>query len=125
MDSNIIIRFVTQDEPEPYQQAMELIQASKPQSLYVSIPVVVECYWVLERLYKLGKPQLIQFLEMLISSRQFYIQHKGSIIKAIKRFEQGRAQFVVALITSLCLDDGCDEVLSFDKNARTVGMTVL
>jgi len=125
LDSNVLIRFVMQDDAIQYKKAVELIQDAESQSLCISLPVVLECYWVLERLYKLTKEQLIQFLKMLVNSKQYYIPHKEQLFKSILRYEQGKAQFSDALITVLCNEEGCETVLTFDKQAETVGMVLL
>ena len=125
LDSNVLIRFVTKDDEAQYQQAAALIQHAEPQSLCVTLPVVLECYWVLERLYQLNKAQLVQFLKMLVSSKQYYIPQINYIIKSIHQYEQGKAQFADALITVLCEMEGCERVYTFDKKAQSVGMHLL
>jgi len=125
LDSNVLIRFVTQDDDIQYKKAAKLIRHAEPQSLCITLPVVLECYWVLERLYKLTKEQLLQFLKMLASSKQYYIPHKEQLYKSILRYEQGAAQFSDALIVVLCNEEGCESVLTFDKKAETVGMLLL
>ncbi|MFV2058576.1 MAG: PIN domain-containing protein [Thiohalomonadales bacterium] len=125
LDSNVLVRFVVQDDASQYKKAVDLIQHAEPQSLCITLPVVLECYWVLERLYKLSKEQLLQFLKMLLSSKQYHIPHKEHLHKSILRYELGKAQFSDALITVLCNAEGCDSVLTFDKQAETVGMVLL
>ena len=125
IDSNVLIRLVTQDDPDQYKKAVDLIHDAEPQSLCVTLPVVLECYWILERLYKLSKVQVLQFLKMLAGSKQYHIPHKELLYKSILRYEQGDAQFSDALIVVLCNEEGCNDVLTFDKKAETVGMLLL
>lgn len=62
---------------------------------------------------------------MLLETKQLQIQQAECCYKALKVFEQGKADFSDALIASLSATAGCSQTMTFDKDARSVGMTLL
>jgi predicted nucleic-acid-binding protein len=53
IDTNVIVRLLTRDDPEQFDAAVRLVKASGPdRQLFVNPIVVAETIWVLERIYK-------------------------------------------------------------------------
>ena len=62
---------------------------------------------------------------MVLETKQLLIEQAESCYRALKVFENGNADFSDALIFTLSKDAGCSETITFDKNAKSVGMQVL
>jgi predicted nucleic-acid-binding protein len=60
LDTNILIRYLTQDDPVQSPKASEIIerQLTEEEPGFVSIVAMVETVWVLDRAYKLAAQEI-------------------------------------------------------------------
>lgn len=127
LDSNVLIRYLTQDDPVQAERASRLIerQLSEKQPGFISLIVLVEIWWVLKRLYCANPAELRQTFQDLLDTRQFVIEQRGVVMQALKRIETSSGDIADTLIVELGLAAGCDRVVTFDKGAVKTGMTAL
>lgn len=60
LDTNILVRYLTQDDPRQAREATDLIEnrLSQEEPGFINVVVMVETAWVLERAYGLGSRDL-------------------------------------------------------------------
>ncbi len=68
---------------------------------------------------------MINLVGMLLATRQIRIERADTVYHAVKSFDSGRADFSDALIVVAGMEDGCTEIVSFDKKAVSVGMRII
>jgi len=119
IDTNVLVRYLVQDDERQSVRAAELLErlltADEPG--YVSAVVVVELAWVLERRYRVDRPQLAAALDWLLSAQNIEVESKAAVSEAISAFKRGRCDFADAFIGALALRAGCDHTVTFDKGA--------
>jgi predicted nucleic-acid-binding protein len=84
---------------------------------YLSIVVVVETVWVLQRAYGLTRERVVAVIEAMLQSDVFVIEHEQDVFAATVAVKRDRSQFADALIGRLGERAGCSATLTFDRRA--------
>ena len=70
LDTNIIVRYLTHDDPAQTAAAVKLIDSLSPESPgFLSLVVVAELAWVLEVSYRFRKKEIEEALRILLQAR--------------------------------------------------------
>ena len=127
LDTNILVRFYTKDDPEQGSKASHLMRNLTRQSPgYVSLVALIELIWVLRTQYRLKKAELIRIVEQLLASTELLVENQAAVTLALSRFANGKADFADCLIERSCAAAGCAETITFDLDAaRFAGMRLL
>ena len=112
IDSNVLIRLLAQDDPVQTQKAEAYLLAHAP--LWISLPVLVETFYVLARLYGWKKPALIAMLQSSTNSRHFTFQDQAAVVAAITEWTSAKAGFVDCLNVALSRTHGKGSLATFD-----------
>jgi len=128
LDTNVVIRYITQDDLVQAEQANELIEQklSAKHPGFITLLSMVEISWVLESCYDQAKKDILTILHDLLTTKQLLVESADSAYLAIKRCrENSGTDFSDSLIAVLSESKGCDVVYTFDKKAQEGGMTLL
>jgi predicted nucleic-acid-binding protein len=124
LDTNVLVRYVTQDDPVQSAKAAQLIESLTAASPgFVSLVSVVELVWVLQTCYQSAKGEVVTVLETLLRTRELTIEHAEVIWQALRRFTTTKADFADCLIERCAHAAGCEYTATFDINAaKAAGM---
>jgi predicted nucleic-acid-binding protein len=127
LDTNILIRFLVQDDPVQSAIVNRLIEEdlSAKNLGFVSIVTLVEISWVLESVYKQNKNDVLDIIHGLLITKELLIDRSDLAYLALKRCTKPKAEFSDSLIAVISEDSGCAQTFTFDKGAQCVGMTLL
>lgn len=126
VDTNVLVRWLTADDPVAYRRVSQLISEAGHDSLFLSNTVLVELVWVLTRTYKLARLEALGALEALLDARQFVCADRGLCLEALRLAQENECDFADALVSVTNRDAGCQTTLTFDhKAARLPLMTLL
>ena len=119
LDTNILVRYLTQDDPVQSAKAIDILERRlTPKNLgFVSVVVIVETAWVLDRAYGLTSQEIAAALERLLQVDVLMIEYEQEVFTAMVVLKQGRASFSDALIAELGVRAGCTRTLTFDQKA--------
>ncbi|KMT57644.1 PIN domain-containing protein [Pseudomonas fildesensis] len=118
LDTNVLVRYVTQDDPVQSPKANALIESLTTFSPgFVSLVSVVELVWVLQSCYQSAKSDVVTVLETLLRTRELTIEHAEVIWRALRRFSANNADFADCLIERCAHAAGCEYTATFDLNA--------
>ncbi len=119
LDTNVLVRYLAQDDPTQSAQATALIeQRLSPQDPgFVSVIAMVETAWVLERAYGLASAELAATIERLLQADALVIEAEQQVFTAMMALRQGRGAFADALIAALGRRAGCSHTVTFDRKA--------
>lgn len=127
LDTNVIVRYIMQDDPRQSAlaaRAIEQLSADAPG--YVTIVTIAELGWVLDSCYELSCAQVSDAIEALLRARELVVDRADSVLKAVRRFRQGKAELADCLIAQIASDGGCAHTLTFDRDAaRHAGMRLV
>lgn len=124
LDTNVLVRYVTQDDPVQSAKASELIESLTTASPgFVSMVSIVELVWVLQSCYQSAKNDVVTVLETLLRTRELTVEHGEIIWQALRKFVANKADFADCLIERCAHAAGCKYTATFDLNAiKTTGM---
>jgi len=109
IDTNILVRIVTNDDPEQAQRAASIIQN---QAVFISKTVILELEWVLRYSYSLERTIILSTLQKILSTDSFTIEQNSAIEQSLQWYEKGM-DFADALHLACCFH--VDKFVSFDK----------
>jgi predicted nucleic-acid-binding protein len=127
LDTNVLVRYITQDDPVQSEKATMLLESLRAGSEgYVTVVSLVELVWVLSRCYASRQGEICQVLESLMHTKHVIVQDSEIVWKALRNFKEGKADFPDCLIKHTSFDAGCSSVVTFDlKAARDCGMSLI
>lgn len=117
LDSNVLVRYLTQDDAAQSKKADQLIdeaiRAGEP--LFLNHVVLSEVNWVLARAYGYGGVALADTLEKILSAAQFEFEDKNALWQALAAFRDSGADFADCLIGVKNAAAGCRSTVTFDR----------
>lgn len=128
LDTNVLVRYITQDEPAQAALASDLIEnrLSIDNPGFVSAVALVELAWVLESGYACDRATVSKVLDRILRARQLIVENAEVTWRAMRAFTAGRADFADCMIERAANARGCDHTLTFDRAAaRDAGMQLL
>ena len=122
LDTNVLVRYLTQDDAKQATQATRLIEQAirSDEPLFINSIVLCELSWVLTRAYDFSKNDLAGVFEKILLARQFDIEDKSIVWNALALFKEGKADFADCLIGVKNQKAGCRATFSFDAMASTL-----
>jgi predicted nucleic-acid-binding protein len=128
LDTNILIRYLTQDDRAQSAKATEILERRLTPNNpgFVSVVAIFEIVWVLDRAYGLTSREIANAVERLLQVEVLTIEHEQEVFTAMVALKQGRGFFADALIAELGTRAGCTRTLTFDqKAARLPGFEIV
>jgi predicted nucleic acid-binding protein len=86
VDTNIVIRLLTGDDPAQAERARVLFAS---ESVFLPKTVVLECEWVLRRLYRTDRPAILNALSGLASLPNVRCEDEAALADAFAWARQG------------------------------------
>ncbi len=119
IDTNILVRHLTQDDPMQSRRATHLIERELTQDSpgFISLVTVVETVWVLRRSFRISDAAIAAILEQIIEVDNLIVQNEREVFAAMVALRTGEASFDDALIGALGAWAGCSTTLTFDRKA--------
>jgi predicted nucleic-acid-binding protein len=119
LDTNVLVRYLTQDESVQSARATHLIEGELTQGQpgFVSIVALVETVWVLQRSYNVPDAALVSILESFLAADTLIIEHEEAVFAATSAVKAGLGGFADALIATLGSAAGCSHTVTFDRAA--------
>jgi len=128
IDTNILIRYLTQDDPVQSPKATEIIERrlTRERPGFISLVTMAETVWVLGSVYALEDGEIADTVERMLQADTLRIQNEQQVFTAMISLRRGWGAFADALIGALGAWAGCESTLTFDKKAhRLAGFEVL
>lgn len=127
LDTNVIVRYIMQDDPDQSRQATDLIEGnlSGDEPGFIALLALAEILWVLKTVYRIPKAGLVTVVEGLLATRQLRIEQSELVFRALRAYRVGNGDFSDALIAMTGKANGCDAVLTFDREVTNVGMRLI
>jgi predicted nucleic-acid-binding protein len=119
LDTNILVRYLAQDDPVQSPKATELIERrlSEENPGFVSSVAMVETAWVLDRAYGLADDEIAAAIERTLQADVLVVADEQEVFAAMIALKEGHGSFADALIGGLGGRAGCTHTLTFDHKA--------
>jgi predicted nucleic-acid-binding protein len=128
LDTNVLLRFLLQDDAAQAAAARRLIRAASESGtgLYVPVSVALELEWVLRSRFKMDKAAVVQTFFRLLETVELRFAAAGALEWALNRYEETGADFADCMHTALASLVGETPMWTFDKQAaRLPGAALL
>ena len=122
IDTNVLVRYIVQDDPKQSRQAAELMEqrCSSDYPAFISSMVICEMVWVLESAYGYQREDIVKVIEQVLKTREFQIQEPEILWQSLWGYKHKGADFADHYIASINTHHGCEHTLTFDKKAAKV-----
>jgi len=120
LDTNVLVRYLTQDDPAQSRQANTVIAEAVERGDQCSVGVIVLCelVWVLREAYRLDKPTIAAALEKVLDTAQLVVEQADLARRALDDYRRGRGDFADYLIGWRNRQAGCSDTVTFDRALR-------
>jgi predicted nucleic-acid-binding protein len=120
LDTNVLARYLTEDEPVQSKRAADWIGTitARGERCFISAIVLCELAWVLRSAYRVSQADLILTLDRILGTTQFIVGDKDIVRRALDQYRAGRADFADYVIGALHQDAGCRKTVTFDRRLR-------
>ena len=127
IDTNILVRFLVQDDPAQAEAARSLFdRCSSREPGFIGREVLVETVWVLERAYGKTREQISGVILGLLESEELVIEEAADATVAAVAYGDGAGDFADHMIAAAALRADCKTLYTFDrKAARHNAVTLL
>jgi predicted nucleic-acid-binding protein len=117
LDTNVLVRYLTQDEPRQAKKANALIDgaAAKHQRLHLDVVVLCEVVWVLRGAYDFDKETVCGALDKILEAGQFSIDDRDVVREALAAYRRGGGDFADHVLGSRNRRNGCKLTVTFDR----------
>jgi predicted nucleic acid-binding protein len=120
IDTDVIIRFLTGDDPEKQAAATTLFEQIEQGLLTVQAPdtVIADAVYVLSspRLYHLARGDIREMLAALVRLPQFHVQNRWSVLRALDLYASTKLDFGDTLIIASMELQGSHLLFSYDAD---------
>jgi predicted nucleic-acid-binding protein len=119
LDTNILVRYLVQDDPVQSAIATNLIERrlSVDDQGFVTMVAVAETAWVLERTYGFSDAAIAAAIERMLQIDVLVVENELDVFTAMVELAEGRGSFADALIGTCGARSGCSHTLTFDRKA--------
>ena len=116
LDTNILVRFLVEDDPAQSRRAKALIEKAihGAETCFVSDVVVCEIVWVLGTSYKVRRKEIGHLLGQLLRAQHLTFPAVDRLMRSLGAYESGGGDFADYLIREWARDAGCEAVATFD-----------
>jgi predicted nucleic-acid-binding protein len=126
LDTNVLVRFLTHDDPAQTPVAIKLMRSLSPSSPgFVSLVALAELTWVLASLYKIEKSEVELVVENLLRSDALVLEQSEIVWQALRKFKICNAGFSDCLLERCGHAAECLYTFTFDKRSVAAGMRLL
>ena len=117
LDTNVLIRYLTQDDPAQTRRANALINETLDRGDRCAIALVALCelVWVLRDAYALDRATIASTVERVLDTAEFVVDERDIAHRALSDYRRGPADFADYVIGWRNRQGGCNETATFDR----------
>jgi predicted nucleic-acid-binding protein len=119
IDANAILRYLLDDHAEHSQQARQIFARLRTGELrgFVTEGVLIECVYVLLKVYSVPKKEIAENLRGLLAYRGVFADHESVMLEGLQLFYEKNVDIVDAIVHLTAEERGWG-VCSFDKDLQ-------
>jgi predicted nucleic acid-binding protein len=122
VDTNIFLRYLTQDDPSKYEKCRGLFKKAMEGeiALATSGMVIAELIWTLLSYYKVPKVDVIEKISIIVSTENLHIPDKDMIADALVLYGRKNIDFIDAYNAVFMKYHSLDEIYSYDSDFESI-----
>jgi len=118
VDTNVLLRFLVQDDLEQLQRAARFItkECTTDSPGLINHIVLCELFWVLDSGYGYPREKVSLAVDLIMHTPQLRVAEREDVSAALAEYQAG-ADFADALIAIVNQRLGCEHTVTFDRRA--------
>ena len=122
LDTNVLVRYVVQDDTAQLGAAKRLIErfVAEGRPIFVPVTVALELEWVLRASFGYVKTDVLQVMSSLLSAAELTFESERALEVALQLYREGSADFADCLHVALATQAGEQPLWTFDRSAAKV-----
>lgn len=118
VDTNILVRFLVQDDPKQSEAARSLFaRCSVRDPAFVGREALIETVWVLESAYGLTPGKIAPAILGLLEAEEIMVEAAEDAVIAVEAYGVGMADFADHMIVAAARRSGCATLYTLDRKA--------
>lgn len=119
-DTNIFIRYLTNDPPDQAEQARRLFEevSADDFELFINDLVAAEIVYVLESVYELEKDKIVEKLLAIAQLDNVVMENRAVILEALELYKEKNLDFTDAYTASHMKKASCTKICTFDNDFK-------
>lgn len=119
IDTNVLVRFLVQDDEGQFEKARKLIkrEVAAGRKVFINQLVLMETEWVLRSCYAVPKNQIIEAISGLLEAVDVQLEDESVIEEALFNWKDATADFADCLIGAKNRRMGCTATATFNNKA--------
>jgi len=119
IDTNVIVRFLMQDNNEQFLKALKLFKAIENKEVEAILLdfIIAEVVYVLKRVYKLKKVDISDALQQMLMYDNLYLDNKLITYEALSIYKSSNIDYADAYLCAKAKLENI-EIFSFDKDLK-------
>jgi predicted nucleic acid-binding protein len=118
VDTNVLIRHLTGDPPEPAADATAFLAGAD--ELLLPDLIVAEVVYILESFYEVPTDEVARFVRSVIAFPAIRTLDPTLLLRALEVYETHRIDFAEAYLVASAESGGIDTIASFDRSIDRV-----
>lgn len=118
VDTNVLVRHLTQDAPEQARRATLFLATAA--RLELTDVVFAETVYVLQSVYRASREQVVAAMRGVLAFRSIEVENPAVLVRAIDVYEQSRIDFADAYLVAVAERSGTRMIASFDRSLDRV-----
>jgi len=117
IDTNLLVRYLTEDDPSKANDVKRLLLKAAQGEIKLLVPsvVIAELVWVLQSYYKLDRKEIVPLLNAILHTHGVEVSDKPVVSNAISLFMAGTVDFIDAWIVAFAKAADVRSVYTFDR----------
>jgi predicted nucleic-acid-binding protein len=118
LDTNVIIRYITNDDPHKADQCELLFKQVKEgkQKLFISDLVIAETVWILEGAYNFPKDRTTDILQKILNTQNIECENKDLLLNAVSLYRLENIDYIDAYNASVMEYKKIEKIYSYDRD---------
>lgn len=120
IDTNIILRYLLEDNEELSKKAIEIIDNNQ---IFIPTEVIVETSYVLKKVYQVEKDKIYKVIQLLLEMENVNFENKETIELAFKTYAEKNLDIVDCMLYAYAKNEKY-EVKTFDNKLAKLIKTI-
>jgi predicted nucleic-acid-binding protein len=119
LDTNVLVRYIVRDDPKQATAATRFIESncSAEDPGILTLIVLCEFAWVLERGYRYKRDQISAVLRKILTAEDLQVERAEVLWQALNAYDDGKADFADYVIGFCGKELKAEATVTFDQSA--------
>ncbi|NPV80520.1 MAG: PIN domain-containing protein [Firmicutes bacterium] len=118
LDANIILRFLTNDNPQKAEACSALLEKVERNEEQVWLPdlVLADVIWTLEKFYRQSKAEIADLLTPIMNLRGLHCSGKEAVFLALRLYVRYNIDWTDAFVAAQLISQEAGTIYSYDRD---------